>query len=208
MKALGSVAAVVAATLEDADAEVDAIDREAAAAIAALPRGDGAADRPEDTAAIAAARERARIAIAHEDWEDARAAIGEREAWLTRALEIGRRRLAMPEAPALRRDRLALLAREAIERLPAGPIEIVVAEADVPLLDADWRSTLAPNDPAQIAIVAGPIDGGLLARTRDGRAVFDNTWTARAERLQSIWRAALADVYDRTTAMLTRAIEA
>lgn len=204
MKALGSIAAVIAAVLEDSDAEAAAIEREAADTIAALPRGPAAA-AILDEAAIAEARERARIALAHEDWEDVREAISEREAWLARAIEAGRIQLGASEAPEPRRERLLMLAREAIARLPGGPIEIAVGEADAPLLDAEWRAALLPASPDQILIVTAAIDGGVLARTRDGRASFDNTWPARAERLESTWRAALADLYDHAAAPLAHA---
>lgn len=197
MKGLGSVAAVVAAILEEADAEVEAIDRDAAAAIAALPvlPHDGAA--PEEAAAIAAARERARIAVAHENWEDACAALSDREAWIARAVEAGRCRLRALDTTAARRGHLAALAREAIDRLPAEPIEIVVSEADASLLDDDWkRSAFAPDDGARVSISVDGVDGGLLARTAGGRVQFDNTWSARAERFQAAWRSALADLYE------------
>jgi vacuolar-type H+-ATPase subunit E/Vma4 len=197
MKGLGSVAAVVAAILEDADAEVEAIDRDAAASIAALPALPREDTGLEDAAAIAAARERARIAVAHEDWEDARAALSDREAWIGRAVEAGRGRLRALDTAAARRNHLAALAREAIERLPAGPLEIVVSEADAPLLDADWkRGALRPDDAARVSIAVDGVDGGLVVRTADGRVQYDNTWTARAERLQPVWRSALAELYE------------
>jgi vacuolar-type H+-ATPase subunit E/Vma4 len=197
MKGLGSVAAVVAAILEDADAEVEAIDRDAAASIAALPALPREGSTPDDAAAIAAARERARIAVAHEDWEDARAALSDREAWIARAVDAGRCRLRALDTAAARRDHLAVLAREAIECLPAERLEIVVSAADKPLLDDDWkRRAFAPDDAARVSIAVDGVDGGLVARTADGRVQFDNTWPARAERLHATWRAALADLYE------------
>jgi vacuolar-type H+-ATPase subunit E/Vma4 len=198
MKGLGSVAAVVAAILEEADAEVDAVDREAAAAIAALPPAPGDDAAPEDAAAIAAARERARLAVAHEDWEDARAALSDREAWVTRAIEVGRCRLLTLDAVAVRRDQLAALAREAIDRLPEGPVEVLVAECDVALLDDDWKkATFGSGEGARVSIAVGAIEGGLIARAAGGRVQFDNTWPARAERFHAAWRSALADLYEK-----------
>lgn len=197
MKPLGSVAAVVAAILEEADAEADAIDRDAAASIAALPSLAHDGPLPEDVSTIAAARERARIAVAQEDWEDARAALSAREAWFARAVEAGRCRLGSLETATARRSHLAALAREALDRLPAGPIEIAVSAADASLLDDDWkRGVFAPEDAARVSIATEVIDGGLVARTADGRVQFDNTWSARAERLQATWRSALADLYE------------
>jgi hypothetical protein len=42
-------------------------------------------------------------------------------------------------------------------------------------------------------------------RTADGRASFDNTYDARAARLQAKWRSALAAIYAEVTAHLTPA---
>jgi vacuolar-type H+-ATPase subunit E/Vma4 len=143
------------------------------------------------------------MAAARDDWEDARSALSEREEWLGRALELGRAQLAAAAPPGERRNDLARLAREAIDRLPPGPTEIVVSAADEPLLGPEWRAALAaPADPGTIAIVTGPVEGGCLVRSIDGRAVFDNTWPARAERLQAVWRSALADVYERAISPL------
>jgi vacuolar-type H+-ATPase subunit E/Vma4 len=206
MKPLGSIAALVAAVRDDATAEADAIENDAAQAVARLlaehetPLPSGSDDRR----AIETARERARVRIAQEDWEDARDAIAERETWMRRAIEIGKRRLSEPRTPEERRTTLLALAREAIVRLPPGPLEVVVAEGDAAALDRDWRAALvAPADPDAVRVVTASIDGGLLLRSGDGRAMFDNTFTARADRLESAWRAALADLYERATSSLS-----
>jgi vacuolar-type H+-ATPase subunit E/Vma4 len=205
MKPVGSVAALVAAVQDDAAAEADAAENEADQAVARI-LADHAGRLPsgsDDRRAIDAARDRARVRVAQEDWEDARDAIAEREAWIAKAVEIGKRRLGEPQTPEERRRLLSSLAREAIVRLPPGPLEIVVAEADAPALDRDWRAGLvAPADPDQVRIVIAPIGGGLVLRSGDGRATFDNTFAARANRLESAWRAALADLYERATSSL------
>ena len=95
--------------------------------------------------------------------------------------------------------------REAIARLPAGPLEIVVSEADAAVLDREWLGgVFGPGAVETPLVVTGAIDGGCVVRLRDGRASFDNTYAARAERLQSVWRAALADVYERATSNISR----
>jgi vacuolar-type H+-ATPase subunit E/Vma4 len=149
-----------------------------------------------------AARARARIAAAHDDWEDARVAISEREVWLARALDVGRAQLAAPQGPAVRRDDLARLAREAIDRLPPGRLEILVSAADAPLLNAEWTAAVGGDRQADVTVGVGQVEGGCIVRTADGRAVFDNTWPARHERLQATWRSAMADVYERAIATL------
>jgi len=206
VKALGSVAAVIAAVREDADAEVEGIQRDTQRAIDALTHFDTAvAGRPEDAAPVVAARTRARIAAAHDDGEDARVAIGEREEWLARALDLGRAQLAVPQAPAVRRDDLARLTREAIDRLPPGRLDILVSAADAPLLDAEWIATVGGDRHADLTVGVGAVEGGCIVRTADGRVVFDNTWPARHERLQSAWRSAMTDVYEHAVATLSRA---
>jgi vacuolar-type H+-ATPase subunit E/Vma4 len=202
MKALGSIAALVAGIRDEAAADAEAI---AAGADEAVAHITADASCPPVAAAgataLAAARERARIRIAQEDWHDAREAVAEREAWIQRAVALGARQLRERQDAPATRAMVGALAREAIARLPAGPIEIVVAAGDAPALDRAWRAEVsASGDPDHIAIVTGTIEGGCLARTPDGRASFDNTFDARAERLQAAWRAALADLYDRVTA--------
>jgi vacuolar-type H+-ATPase subunit E/Vma4 len=198
MKAFGSVAAVVAAVREDAALEADAIERQAEAAIARL-RDEAAARRvvwPEGETRIVAARERARARVAHEDWLDSRAAIDEREAWIARAVERGRRQLV--EAPYGRQEWLATLAEEAIERLHARAVQIAVSAADAPLLDADWRAAVAaPARLDALEVIVDAVDGGCRVRSSDGRATVDNTLAARAHRFQTAWRAALAELYER-----------
>ena len=205
MKPLGSVAAVIAAIREDAAVEVDGIVRQADADVARL-RAEDAADLitfPEGDMQIAAARERARTRLAQEDWLDTRAAIDEREAWLARAVELGRQRLDDAAAPAVRRQRLARLAKECIERLPSGALELIVTADDASLLDDGWRAAVMNSaELLSVSVVPGNVDGGCIVRTADGRASFDNSYRARADRLRTAWRAALATLYERAVQTL------
>jgi vacuolar-type H+-ATPase subunit E/Vma4 len=205
MKPLGSLAALLAAIRDDAAAEVEAIQRDADAAVARLAADDAACPPPPggDTPVLAAARDRSRVRIAQEDWHDARDAIAEREQWMARVVELGTAHLLERPTTAQRRAELGALAREAVARLPAGAIELVVDEAAANDLDDDWRAALAASrggDP--ITIVTAAVNGGCLARSADGRAAFDNRYAARAERLQAQWRAELAAIYERATSAI------
>jgi vacuolar-type H+-ATPase subunit E/Vma4 len=206
MKPLGSIAALVAAIREDAAAEAEALAARADRAVTMLT-SDPASCPPrfdDDQRAVAAARDRARVRVAQEDWHDARDAVAQREEWIARVISLGagqlQERLPADEA----REALATLAREAIQRLPAGVIELAVSESDEPLLDLAWRAGISRSgDADDIRVVVEPIGGGCIARSADGRASFDNTYAARSERLQAQWRAALADFYERVTAQIT-----
>jgi vacuolar-type H+-ATPase subunit E/Vma4 len=206
VKPLGSIAALVAAIGDDAAAEAEGITATADAAVARItadarncPAPGGADDR-----VLSAARDRARIRIAQEDWHDARDAVAQREAWIQRVITAGTQQVHERQTTAETKRILTSLALEAIARLPSGRIEIVVADADAPLLDHSWRASVSPSgDATQVAITTAPIGGGCIARSADGRASFDNTYTARTERLQSKWRAELADFYERVTAPIS-----
>ena len=197
MKPLGSVAAVIAAVSEDAQAEVESIERDATGVVARIASADDARVLTGDAAAIAVARERARTRVAQEDWEDARNALAEREQWIAAIVELGLERLAQPLPAGRRRDMLARLADEGLSRLPAGPVIIEVPPGNVDLLDNQWREHLA--EPSRISVVARPMTGGCVIRSADGRAVFDNTYPARIDRLQSRWRSVLSELYERAT---------
>jgi vacuolar-type H+-ATPase subunit E/Vma4 len=199
MKPLGSIAAVIAAVREDAEAEAETLETHAAAEVERI-RALEASDIvtvPDREARLAAARQRAQSRIAHEDWEDTRSAVVDREDWLARALELGQAVLARSEPFQARRDRLTTFAAEGLARLPGRVSDIVVAEADVLLLGPDWQRDLAAaTGRDEIRVLAGAIEGGCVVRTPDGRAFFDNTYGARARRFQAAWRSALADVYE------------
>ena len=200
MKPLGSVAAVIAAIREDAASDVDAIVRQADADITRLRSDD--ATRPvvfvDGEPLIAAARERARMRLAQEDWLDTRAAIDERDAWLARAVERGTQHLDDAATTADRRERLARLTREGIDRLHSDVVEVVVSGADASILDEPWRTTLiAAAGLRSLTVASGGQHGGCLVRTTDGRASFDNTYQARIDRFRTVWRATLAEIYER-----------
>ena len=202
MKPLGSIEALVAAVRDDAAAEAEALNAAAAAKEAAIT-ADPLSCPPhagDERRALAVARDRARVRVSQEDWNDARETVAQREEWIQRVVAEGSKQLQERLAAADARAALAVLAREAISRLPAGPIELAVAEADAPLLDRDWCATISPTGNAgDLRIVSERITGGCISRSADGRASFDNSYEARIERLQALWRAALADLYERVT---------
>jgi vacuolar-type H+-ATPase subunit E/Vma4 len=204
MKPLGSVAAVIAAIREDAVAEAETIEGGAQAAIERIRSSDATdvVTFPERERRLAAARQQAQARLAQEDWEDTRAAVAEREAWLARAVALGRQQLAEFADVQTRCGRLAILAREGLARLPGSPCEIVVSEADVPLLGPEWRRAVAEaTGRDDVRVMAGPLEGGCLLRTSDGRASFDNSYAGRDRRLQARWRSALAALYERAVSV-------
>jgi vacuolar-type H+-ATPase subunit E/Vma4 len=195
---------VVAAIREDAAVEVDAIARQADADIARL-RADAAA-RPlaflEGETQLAAARANARAQLAHEDWLDSRAAIDEREAWFARVVTLGQQRLGLG-GDGSQRERLARLVEESLGRLHAPAIDIVVSDGDGRLLNEAWQLEFQKAHRLEtLTISAGAIDGGCLVRTIDGRASYDNTFQARADRFRTAWRAAIAELYERSVQSL------
>jgi vacuolar-type H+-ATPase subunit E/Vma4 len=211
MKPLGSLAALVAAIRDDAAAEADAL---ASAADAAVTRHMNEpppcpASADDGRRGLAAARDRARVKVAQEDWNDARESVAEREAWIQQVVALGSKQLQERLPADEARAALATLAREAISRLPAGAVQLAVSGADAALLDRAWLAAVSRSGAADdITLVVESIDGGCIARSADGRASFDNTYEARVERLQAHWRAALADMYDRVTSSIAAAREA
>jgi vacuolar-type H+-ATPase subunit E/Vma4 len=199
MKAVGSVAAVIAAIREDAAAEAEAIESRATAEVERI-RGLQASDVvtiPDRESRLAAARRHAQMRVAQEDWEDTRDAVAVREEWMNRALELGRQVLTNREGGQAHRERLAALVAEGLARLPGGACEIVLSGTDVALLGPDWgRDTARVNGRDDIRVTAGSLDGGCILRTLDGRLSFDNSYTARTNRFQAAWRSALARVYE------------
>jgi vacuolar-type H+-ATPase subunit E/Vma4 len=203
MKALGSIAAVIAAVREDASAEAEALEHQAQEDVERI-RGEGKREVvtiPDHDARLAAARHDAQSRLGQEDWEDTREAVADREQWIARAVELGEQRLAEPVEPQVRRDLLAGYAREAIVRLPGRVFEVVVSASDVALLGPEWCAAVAADAGRDdVRVVSGQVDGGCIVRTPDGRASFDNTYSGRARRFQASWRSALADIYERATA--------
>jgi vacuolar-type H+-ATPase subunit E/Vma4 len=197
VKALGSPAAVVAALHDDADAEVERIERETQAAMDRLAAEEAADPTalPERELRVAAARRRARELLAQEDLRDAREALEAREAWFSRAVAAGRRALEEPLPAAERRAELARLAREGLDRLAGDRVSVVVAVHDAALLDDAWAKDLAPGREVRVVASADVAPGGCLLRSADGKITFDNTLAARARRYEAVWRAALGALY-------------
>ena len=116
---------------------------------------------------------------------------------MARAVALAEQRLPETDTPDGRRTILAALAREGLERLPAGSCDLVVSAEDAALLDVNWSQTLAAaTGRANLRVIAGAAGGGCVARSLDGRASFDNSYAARAKRFESAWRGALAGLYE------------
>jgi vacuolar-type H+-ATPase subunit E/Vma4 len=204
VKGLGSIEAVVAAIQEDVRAEIERIDADAAAQIAAMREAD--AIQPIVVADAetrrATARRRVRDRIGAEDWADRQAALTARERWMSRVVEEALRRLAALEPEARARD-LATLACEAIRRLPDGPCELLLSTEDAALADEAWRAGVAAACGREVQVNverAGFESGGCVAQVPGGRIRFDNTYAARMRRAETRWRAALGEIFDRAAA--------
>jgi vacuolar-type H+-ATPase subunit E/Vma4 len=197
VKALGSPAAVVAALRDDADAEVELIERETQASLARLAAEEAAEPPvlPERELRLAAAHRRAREQLAQEDVLDAREALEGREAWLARAVAAGQRAIEEPAPAPQRRAELGRLAREGLDRLAGEAIDVLVAPADAALLDDAWARDLAPGRAVRVVASTELAHGGCLVRSADGKVTFDNTLPARARRFEAAWRSALGALY-------------
>jgi vacuolar-type H+-ATPase subunit E/Vma4 len=196
-KPLGSVGAVVAAVQDEAEAAVEAIRAEAAARAASILREEQAAAPTDREARLAAARRQARERLAREDWEDSRAGLEQREAWIRRVTAEGLRRLAEAE-PEARRQRLLALAADALSRLPGDRFELGLGDADLAsMAEGDRRALAAERGAAEVRCVPDPaaVGGGCVARTAEGRATFDNTYPARARALERAWRSVLGALH-------------
>lgn len=202
MTTFGSLEAVVAAIQEDAKAEVERIEHDLADAIA-RDRAEDAA-RPvavdDGDARIAAARRQARDRAAWEDWADHEASLQGREEWMRLVRAAGERRLAALDASARRTDLLAF-AIEAIAFLPKEPLRVLIANGDAPLAESLLNELRAAAPDATITgvDVADDPHSGCIVETVDGRMRYENSYQARAERFESIWRAALGGIYERAS---------
>ena len=198
MTVLGSVEGVIAAIREDARVEIERIERDGKAAVAALRQSDAALPLvlADADARISAARRQAAERRAEEDWADRQSALNARESWIGAVAASGAARLRALAAPE-RRLELLKLAREARSRIPEGDCLVLVAAADLPLIDDGWRTALAATSTARIDVHVGPeIDAGCIVETADGRIRFDNTYASRARTFESDWRHALGDLFD------------
>jgi vacuolar-type H+-ATPase subunit E/Vma4 len=198
MKGWGSVASVLDALTGDADAEAAAIREQAAAEAARLQTQDAATPVviPDREVRLAAARREAVEALAREDWEDRRAALEDREEWIRQAAAGGLARVRGRGGldPAL----LARLIAEARAHLPGGRLRVRLPPANGQAPgDAPWRETVE----AAGAVVESDVAdeelprSGCVVVSEDGRALFDNSFEARARRLEAGWRTRLVGLY-------------
>ena len=189
MKPAGSAASVLATLRDDAQGEIERIEKEAEAALAKSAGGETGTAEPADRAdRLAAAARQRRDHLAREDWEDRRVALRLREEWIGQVIEEGRKLLDAPGNPERRRALIRALADEALRRLPPGDrCTISVAARDAALLDAELLGDRLVAGPA------APIRGGCIVRA--GNLVVDNSLEERERRFEAEWRAALAKAY-------------
>ena len=196
---LGSIEAVVVAVQEDANAEIEKIERDVAAAVARLREEDAALPVvvPDAETRLAAARRAVRDRIAGEDWADRLATLSNREAWIARVHDEGERRLAALDPPAVRAD-LGVFVREAFERMPNTAVELLVPAAHLELAESMWRDgTLVPAGRVIAAVRGTPeVASGCILQTLDGHIRYENTHATRATRLEAVWRAQLGALYE------------
>jgi vacuolar-type H+-ATPase subunit E/Vma4 len=203
VRGLGSPAAVVAAIIDEAAAQVEQIERDCQREVTRIAAGAaGDPQAPADRAArLAATRRAARELLAQEDLIDARAALEVREAWLAEVVRLGWQRLGEPLPLAARREALMALAREALPRIPGASVELLVAPDDIELLDGDALLTLDGSRVVRVLADAALAPGGLIARSAGGKVRYDNSAPARARRLETEWRAVLAALYQGSEAI-------
>lgn len=194
----GSIEAVVAAIQEDAQAEAERVEAQASQAIDRLRREDTAepvtladADRR-----IAMARRRIQEQKVADDWADHEASLRDREAWIQAVAVAVDAALRMLPAAALRAD-AARLAREALERMPAAPLSILVPLALSADIEAIRSDPLLRGDSRITEIVAdSQVAGGCIVRSIDRHVQYDNTYLTRLRRLEPRWRSRLAAIHE------------
>ena len=195
----GSIEAVVAAVQEDANAEVEKVERDLAAAIARARDEDQRLPVvvPDADARISRARRQAHDRIAAQEAADHQSALKDREMWIAQAVTDGERRLLALDVATARAD-LVRLAREAIDRMPDQALELLVSTARADLLDAATRDEVmtAPGKTiARVTPLPNVGSGGCIVQTLDGRIRYDNTYAARGRRFESYWRARLGEMW-------------
>lgn len=198
MMPLGSIEAVVLAVQEDAKAEVEKIERDLATDIARLRQEDAALPVvvPDADARVAAARRQVRDRIAAEDGADHKAALSDRETWIRRAMTEGERKLRGLDAGLLRAD-LIHFAREALDRMPNTPLELLVPANHRELAETLLRDGALSGSGKVVTRVgvAPEVTSGCIVQTADGRIRYDNSYEARARRFEAAWRARLGEMY-------------
>lgn len=198
MKLAGSAASVIESLREEAGAQIEAVERSVAEELRRL-QAAAEEELPPDAGAealLSAARREAVQHLAREDLADRRGMLEERERWMARVAALGRERLAGSGGTAQRRELLATLAREALASLPGDSFQVAVLASDAPLLDDEWRTSVAgPSRRLAVTSENAPASGGCLVSTEDGRVSFDNSLAARARRFEPAWRAELAKAF-------------
>ena len=167
MQTIGSVAALVAAIAEEAAAEVERIEQ---MPIAVEPPPEP--PRRDEERLNVIRRENAER-IARQEWEGTRAAIEQREAWIRSVVEHAE----------LKGDPMPL-AIEALRHVRGDDCEIAISPGD--RIDVTKLGRRA-------RVVEAPISGGCIVTSGD--VTFDNSYEARARRLESEWRNALSEMY-------------
>jgi vacuolar-type H+-ATPase subunit E/Vma4 len=195
----GSIEAVVLAVQEDAKADVEKIERDLATTIARLREEDAALPVvvPDANARIAAARRQGRDRIAAEDWADRQAALSNRETWIQRVTAEGERKLRALDPAVLRAD-LVDLVREALDRMPNQPLELLVPAEQIDLAEPILGdpTLAAPGKVVTRVGVTSEVTSGCIVQSADGRIRYDNSYGIRARRFEVAWRARLGELYE------------
>jgi vacuolar-type H+-ATPase subunit E/Vma4 len=196
MKTLGSVAAVVAAIREEANAAIERLEQEAAREIASLARPPAVVTAdPESDSRVASARARAHDRESQEEWNAGLEDLQDRERWMNRVVAAGRAAFADASDPAAVKRLIAALVKEAAAQLPDGACVVVVPAAIAAHLDDGWRVQTSGSIGRQVSVEAGPVAAGCIVRLVDRPMAYDNSVEGRERRTQVEWRAALARVY-------------
>jgi vacuolar-type H+-ATPase subunit E/Vma4 len=198
----GSIEAVIAAVHEDAAAEIETIERDCAAAMARLREDDAALPVvvPGADARLAAARQFGRDRIGAEDQAGRHAALNDRETWIDGVVAEGQRRLHELSVDERHAD-LEVLIRDALERMPNAVLQILVPAVDVAVARAIVEGVVSSGGKTVAAVNAAPtLASGCIAQTADRRIRYDNSYAARARRLEPIWRAQLGELYEQRLA--------
>ncbi len=208
MKTLGSAASVAAAIRDEAAQRVEEIDRRAKEAVQMLASAAGEIgdDTVERTTQLAGANRLARERLARDEWNDQRTGLEAREQWIQGVRDEGMRRLSILDDEARRED-LARMAQDALLRIPALDCEVLLNDADRRLVGISWideMSRITGKNTVRVAATDRPMTGGCIVRSADGKMSFDNSFEARAQRLESVWRAALGQLYEKAVASLEK----
>jgi vacuolar-type H+-ATPase subunit E/Vma4 len=186
---------VCAAIAEEAAIEIERMEQDLIAArerlIAARPVP---ARLPELDRAVAAAAARLAEADQATASTERRLELEERETWLQQAVARGVALLAQAP-PAVRRQRLLMLAVEAAAALPVPSCVIEVPADMLQSCDARWIAEVEFRTSKSIAVEHGAHADGCIAVSPDRRLWFDNTVAARIARLEGAWRRALCRRY-------------